>query len=205
MRTMNDESSSGSIYSPRSYDFFLLGIGSSNGGIEPLKAILARLPADIQAAVIVIHHGPLETSPGLAQTLRAVTSLPVIQVDSEERVRPGHIYVLPPNEAVKLRDYVLRVEPGAHGRKTSRVIDILFRSLAYEARDKSICAILSGAGYDGLEGAIAVEQHGGLVIVQDPATATFPMMPVTTIANDDPSFILNPEEIGDLINSYLGK
>lgn len=205
MHTTDIQPVSASAYSARPYDFFLIGIGCSNGGLEPLKAILAKLPVDLAAAVIVIHHGSLEIAEKLPQLLRQVTALPVIPVEQRERLRPGHIYVLPPGEMFKVRDHVLAAEPGTHGRKTSRVIDACFRSLAYEGREKSIGVVLSGAGYDGLEGAIAIEEHGGLVIVQDPATAKFPMMPVTTIANDDPSFILTPEEIGDLITSQLGK
>jgi hypothetical protein len=30
-------------------------------------------------------------------------------------------------------------------------------------------------------------------------------MPVAIIANDDPSFVLEPKEIGELISSQLGK
>ena len=187
------------------YDFFLLGIGYSNGGREPLKTILSRLPTDIAAAVIVVSNGPLDATEEMREGLQRVTSLPVIDVDRPIHLCPGHVYVLPPNHLVSLRERVLTIEPDWRLRKTSRVIDACFRSLAYEGREKTICVILSGLGYDGLEGAIAVESHGGLVIAQDPATAKYPMMPVVTIANDDPSFILSPEEIGELIVSQLGK
>ena len=44
-----------------------------------------------------------------------------------------------------------------------------------------------------------------MVIAQDPATARFPMMPVTVIANDDPTFVLEPDHIGRLIAGRLDK
>jgi chemotaxis response regulator CheB len=187
------------------YDFYLIGIGSSTGGLGPLKTIIAGLPADIPAAVIVVHHGPADAPDRVDGMLREVTRLPVIAVDKEEQIRPGHIYVAAPGQIVRLRDHVLTLESGPLDRKPSKIIDTCFRTLAYEGREKSICVILSGAGYDGVEGAKTVERHGGLVIVQDPATAKFPLMPVAIIANDDPSFILEPQEISDLISSQLGK
>lgn len=186
------------------YNFHLIGIGLSAGGLEPLKAIVSQMPASIQAAVIVIHNDPIEAS-GLSQKLQEITPLPVIKVAKKERIRAGHIFVPAAGCQVHLRDRVLSVENVAPGRTSGRLIDACFRAIAYEAREKSICVILSGSGYDGLEGAIVVERHGGLVIAQDPATARFPMMPVTVIANDDPNFVLEPDHIGQLIAHRLDK
>jgi len=187
------------------YDFYLIGIGSSTGGLGPLKTIIAGLPTDIPAAVIVVHHGPADAPNGLDEMLQELTRLPVIAVDKEERIRPGHIYVAAPGQVIRLRDHVLTSEDRPLDRKPSKIIDACFRTLAYEGREKSICVILSGAGYDGVEGAKTVERHGGLVIVQDPATAKFPLMPVAIIANDDPSFVLEPKQISELISGQLGK
>jgi two-component system CheB/CheR fusion protein len=193
------------FYSLPRYDFFLVGIGYSNGGLDPLKTIISTLPTDISAAVLVISNGPLNAPDKMITLLQEVTLLPVIKVDKQIQLHPGHIYVLPPDQLVSIRDHILSIEPDRRLRRSSRVIDACFRSLAYEGREKTICVILSGLGYDGLEGAIAVEGHGGLVIAQDPATAKYPMMPISVIANDDPSFILSPEEIGELIISQLGR
>jgi two-component system CheB/CheR fusion protein len=186
------------------YDFYLIGIGSSTGGLGPLKTIIAGLPTDIPAAVIIVHHGSADAPDGVEGMLQELTQLPVIAVEKEQRIRPGHIYVAAPGQIVRLRDHVLSSEDGPLDRKPSKTIDTCFRTLAYEGREKSICVILSGGGYDGVEGAKTVERHGGLVIVQDPATAKFPLMPIAIIANDDPSFVLEPQEISELISGQLG-
>jgi two-component system CheB/CheR fusion protein len=205
MRTPDPEFRSESTYSHSCYDFFLIGIGYSNGDVDPLKEILARLPTDILAAVIVISNGPLDAPDKIRKTLQAVSLLPVISANVPVRLRAGYVYLVPSDHMVNLRDFVLSVQRDPRRKRTARVIDACFRSLAFEGREKTIGVILSGLGYDGLEGAIAVEKHGGLVIAQDPATAKFPMMPVATIANDDPGFILSPEEIGEMIVSQLGR
>jgi two-component system CheB/CheR fusion protein len=187
------------------YDFHLIGIGSSVGGLEPLKMIIGGMPTDIPAAIVIVHHGFADAPRELRLILQAITAMPVIEVDKEEEIRPGQIYVPTPGQPVRLRDRVLFVESHLPGGKSNRIIDGCFRTLAYEGREKTIGVILSGTGYDGVEGAKAIERHGGLVIAQDPATARFPMMPISVIANDDPSFILDPEDIRDLIGGQLGK
>ncbi len=187
------------------YDFYLIGIGSSAGGLEPLKKIISGIPADVPAAFIVVHHGFADAPDQLRLILQAITPMPVIDVDREVTIAAGQIYVTAPGKHVRLRNQVLFVEDGLPGAKSNRIIDGCFRTLAYEGREKTIGVILSGTGYDGVEGAKAVERHGGLVIAQDPATAKFPLMPVSVIANDDPNFILGPQEICELIGNQLGK
>jgi two-component system, chemotaxis family, protein-glutamate methylesterase/glutaminase len=186
------------------YDYHLIGVGSSTGGLQPLKTIISGLPSNFRAAVIVVHHAPEDAPHELAQILQSVTMLPVIEVETTRRIFPGHIYIPAFGLPVRLRDHVLTVEGRPPSQKPNRTIDSCFRSLAREGGQKSICVILSGSGYDGVEGAKAVESNGGLVIVQDPATAKFPLMPIALIANDDPSYILEPQLISDRITRQVG-
>jgi two-component system, chemotaxis family, protein-glutamate methylesterase/glutaminase len=187
------------------YDYHLIGLGSSTGGLQPLKTIISGLPSNLRAAVIVVHHAPEDAPHELAQILQGVADLPVIEVETAQRILPGHIYLPAFGQPVRLRDHILTVEGRPSGRKPHRTIDSCFHSLAREGGAKSICVILSGSGYDGVEGAKAVESNGGLVIVQDPATAKFPLMPIALIANDDPSYILEPQQISDRIARHVGR
>jgi chemotaxis response regulator CheB len=186
------------------YDYHLVGLGSSTGGLQPLKTIISGLPSNFRAAVIVVHHAPEDAPDELAQILQAVTALPVVEVETARRILPGHIYLPAFGKPVRLLDHILTVGERPAGQKPNRTIDSCFRSLAREGGEKSICVILSGSGYDGVEGAKAVESNGGLVIVQDPATAKFPLMPIALIANDDPSYILEPQLISDRIARQVG-
>ena len=129
----------------------------------------------------------------------------VIEVRTSQRILPGKIYVPQYGQLVHLYNGVLSVEAQPPAPAPGPIIDGCFRSLAREARDKSICVFLSGTAYDGIEGAKAVERNGGLVIVQDPATAKQPLTPVAIIANDDPSYILSPDAIIDRITRRLSE
>ena len=56
-------------------------------------------------------------------------------------------------------------------------IDHFLRSLAQDAADRAAAVILSGTGSDGSRGVRDVHEAGGLVVVQDPATAKFDGLP----------------------------
>ncbi|HTR30304.1 MAG TPA: chemotaxis protein CheB [Puia sp.] len=187
------------------YNFHIIGIGSSAGGLQPLKTIIGDLPPGFPAAVIVVHHAPADGPHQLAEVLRQVSPLPVVEVQTTQRIQPGHVYLPEPGQNVKIRDHILSVEEREPGAKAKRTIDTFFHSLAWDAREKSIGIILSGTDYDGIGGAEAIEAKGGFVIVQDPATAQYPLMPIALIANDNPSFILQPEEISGQIARELGQ
>lgn len=177
------------------YDFHVIGIGSSAGGLGPLKTIIAGLPADINAAIIVVQHIPINHDSKLDQILKRITSLELIAVETIEYLEPGNVYVMAAGKQIRLKHRFLSIEDRSTYDKVNRTIDHCFKSIAQDVGFKSIGIILSGAGYDGLDGARAIEDKGGLVIVQDPITADFPLMPQNLIANDHPDHILSPEQI----------
>lgn len=185
------------------YDFFVIGIGSSAGGFEPLKTIVGNLPPSINAAFIVVQHIPAERESHLPSILRKLTALTVVSVETIEYIEPGHIYVMAAGKQIKIKDRMIFVESRLPEEKINRTIDYCFQSMATQAKDKSIGIILSGAGYDGLEGAKAIEDNNGLVIVQDPITAQFPLMPQSLIANDHPDYILAPDDINRKIKEKI--
>ncbi|WP_295771096.1 chemotaxis protein CheB [uncultured Mucilaginibacter sp.] len=186
------------------YDFYLIGIGSSAGGFDPLKEIVKALTTDVKAAVIVIQHIPAQKPSNLNHILQRITPLDVIAVQNAELLEPGKIYVMAEGKQFKINDGYISVEERTSESKINRTIDHCFKSMATEAKSKSIGVILSGAGYDGLEGAKAIEDEDGLVIVQDPITAQFPLMPQSLIANDHPDHVLEPKAIAQKLLEYIG-
>lgn len=177
------------------FDFHVIGIGSSAGGFEPLKEILPHLPADINAAIILIQHIPEGAKSSLDKLIQRFTKLKVVAVETIEYIEPGHVYLMAYGQALVVKEKFVQIAPRKQNEKINRTIDTLFQSLSTEVKEKSVGIILSGAGHDGIEGAKAIEDEGGLIIVQDPETAQFPMMPQSLIANDHPDYVLSPEQI----------
>lgn len=178
-----------------SYNFSVVGIGSSAGGLVPLKEIISQLPYHLNAAIVLVPHLSTTIPSRLDHILSGITIMPVIKVTASMRISPGKIYVMGEGLMMTIRDGYLRVRPRSPHEKINKAIDIFFTSLAPEVQDKSIAIILSGAGFDGIEGAKKIESYQGIVIVQDPETAQFPLMPSALIANDHPDYVLTPDDI----------
>jgi len=65
-----------------------------------------------------------------------------------------------------------------------------------------VCAVvLTGANDDGARGAGFVRKRGGLVIVQDPSTASATDMPRSAISSANPQIVASLPEIADLIRA----
>jgi two-component system, chemotaxis family, protein-glutamate methylesterase/glutaminase len=158
-------------------------IGTSAGGVEALQQIAKRLPADLPASVLVVIHVP-PRSPGLLpRILSRAGPLPATHAENGEAIRHGHIYVAPAGLHMMLEDGRVRLVAGARENLHRPAIDPLFRSAALAAGRRVIGVVLTGALDDGTAGLRAVKRCGGLAVVQDPAEATYPSMPLSAMRN----------------------
>ena len=82
----------------------LIVIGSSAGGIEALSRLVAGLPADLPAAVVIAQHLDPRRSSHLAEILERHATLPIKVVDATTRLDDGVIFVVPPNRLVEVAD-----------------------------------------------------------------------------------------------------
>lgn len=185
------------------YNFYVIGIGLSAGGIDPLKDIISNLPADINAAVVVLSHIPNNSPSKLDRILRPSTQLNVIAINDSAELKAGNLYVMTEGKQLSLTNGTLVTSDRSTEQKINRTIDYLFTSMALDTKDKALGIILSGAGYDGIEGAKQIEASNGLIIVQDPETAQFPLMPSALIANDHPDYILTPTDIVEKVVKHV--
>jgi two-component system chemotaxis response regulator CheB len=155
-------------------------IGASAGGIQALRMIVRELPSPFPAAVlIVLHIGNHESA--LAAILRASGPHPVIQPSDGEPVRPGHIYVAVPDRHMLLEYDRIRLSRGPRENHTRPAIDPLFRSAALTRGPRVIGTLLTGRLDDGVVGLQAIKECGGLAVVQDPASAEEPSMPLNAL------------------------
>src|SRR5271166_4212142 len=84
----------------------------------------------------------------------------------------------------------IRLDQGPKENYVRPAADPLFRSAASVYGSRVMGIILTGGGSDGTQGLIAIEQAGGLAIVQDPGDARDPSMPMSALLDDNPYFCL---------------
>ena len=152
-------------------------IGASAGGVEALRTVVAGLPADLPASVVVVLHVP-RNSPGmLAGILDRAGPLPAAVARHGSVLRPGAVHVAPPDHHVLVDDgrLVLSTGPTENGHRPA--VDPLFRSAALARGSAATGVVLSGTRDDGAAGLVSLVEHGGTALVQDPEEALFAAMP----------------------------
>ena len=170
-------------------------IGASAGGVEALCALVARLPADIPAALfIVLHVSPTAVSI-LPEILSRKGPLPAEHPANGTPITHGHIYIAPPDRhlMVGIDKVVVRSGPKLNGYRPS--INMLFCSAAEVHCSRTVGVVLSGALDDGASGILTIHEYGGYAIVQDPAEARYTSMPLNAISRDHVDEILPVEGI----------
>ena len=156
----------------------LIVVGASAGGIEALSTLVGSLPAELPAPVVIAQHLDPAHPSHLAEILSRHSAMPVRTVEDRESLTPGTVFVVPANRHVSITDHEVRVHADAARRPTPSV-DLLLATAASMYGERLIAVILSGSGSDGAAGAHAVKEAGGTVVIQDPATAAFPSMPLS--------------------------
>jgi two-component system CheB/CheR fusion protein len=175
----------------------VVGVGASAGGLEALRQLFARVPADTGLAFVVLQHLPPSQIGQLAALLASSTAMPVVAVESGHRIERNTVLVVPPRTCARLLRgaLVLRAEKG--GTRPRLPIDGLFRSLAEVLGERAVGVVLSGTAHDGTEGLRAIRDAGGLAFAQEPSTAQFDEMPRSAIAAGVCQIVLPPSRLGE--------
>jgi two-component system chemotaxis response regulator CheB len=159
----------------------VIGIGASAGGVEALRAVVAQLPADLDAAVCVVLHLPAGGKSLLAPILdRACPLATAVAVDGEP-VLPRRVYVAPADHHLLVEHGRIVLSRGPKENGARPAVDPTLRSLALDYGPRAVGVILSGALGDGSAGAASMIAAGGAMVVQDPSEAVVPSMPESAL------------------------
>ena len=157
-------------------------IGASAGGIETLRKLLAELPVDLEAAVLVVLHLPSAATSALSAVLARATHLPVVSASDGMPLLTGQVIVGVPDHHLVIRDGRVHLGRGPHENGHRPAVDPLFRSGARWHGRHAVAVVLSGALDDGAAGARTVHRRGGVVVVQNPEDALHAGMPNAALA-----------------------
>ena len=180
------------------------GLGASAGGIEALTQFFDAAPADSGwAFVVVLHLDPTRESQ-LSSIIQHHTQMPVVEIADGISVEANHVYVIAPDHDLTLHGSTLRLTEPGQPRGHRHPVDVLFQSLAGQRQQRAAAIILSGTGTNGTQGLKEIKAGGGLILVQDPATAKFDGMPRSAIGGGLADHVLAPGDMPPMLLRYLG-
>src|SRR5664279_5299350 len=185
------------------HGFPIVAIGASAGGLEALEQFFAHVPKDNGMAFVIIQHLDPNHKGILPELLQRTTLMKVLQVSDQMEVKPDHVFVIPPNKSMSILNGHLHLFEATEVRGLRLPIDVFFRSLADDQKEKSIGIILSGMGSDGSLGLKAIKEKGGTVLVQEPLTSKFNGMPCSAIETIPVDIIASADDLPTKLIAYL--
>lgn len=178
----------------------MVAIGASTGGPPVLHTILAALPRNFPAPVVIVQHIAAGFAQGFVDWLSQSSALPVHLATHGERVLPGRVYVAPDACQMKLAHggKVLLTKDGPeNGLRPS--VSSLFRSIAETYGGDAVAGLLSGMGRDGAEELRLLRDKGAVTFVQDRESSVVYGMPGEAIRLDAAMLILPPQRIAPVL------
>src|SRR5439155_14024622 len=124
-------------------DVVIVGVGASAGGLEAFSQLLQALPSDSGFAIVLVQHLSPQHESALPTLLSGRTKMPVVQATVGMRVETNHVYVIPPNVQMGLRDGHLHLVPRPTDRTQYTPIDFFLHSVAEALQERAIAVILS--------------------------------------------------------------
>lgn len=149
----------------------LLVIGVSTGGPNALARLMPNLPANLSVPVLIVQHMPPLFTRMLAERLDASCPLKVREAEAGAPLLPGEAWVARGDWHLEVARQgmrlILREHQGPPVNSCRPAVDILFDSAVKACGGNLVSVVLTGMGQDGMKGARAIREAGGLVLAQD--------------------------------------
>lgn len=134
----------------------VVAIASSTGGPKALQSVIPRLPANLNAPIVIIQHMPYGFTASLAERLNMLSELNVKEAEEGDVLAPGNVYVAMGGRHLKIRysggrhTIFYTDEPNREGVKPCA--NYMYETLAESGYDEVLCVVMTGMGSDGTKG-----------------------------------------------------
>ncbi len=184
---------------PKQLSETVVAMGASTGGTTALKIVLKGL-SSFSPGVIVVQHMPEMFTKQFADRLNAECEINVKEAKDGDRVYAGHALIAPGNKHMMLRgssfNFYVQVMDGPKVNHHRPSIDVLFKSVARYARDRSVGVLMTGMGKDGAAGMFEMKTAGAHTIAQNESTSVVFGMPKEAIKIGAAEEVVSLEKIG---------
>jgi len=189
------------LSSAKNHGHDVIVLGASAGGVLALSEVIGSLPADLPAAVFAVLHVSPHAPSALPRILSRAGALPALHPrNGEEEIRPGQVYLAPPDRHLAIEDGHVKTTREASENGYRPAVDVLFRTAARYYGPRVVGVVLTGNLDDGTAGLAEIKERGGVAVVQDPEEADHPGMPTNAILHVPVDHILPMAAIGALLD-----
>ena len=181
----------------------IVAIGTSAGGFEALLFLAKGFPQNFPATILITIHLPLQFRSSLDLLLTEAGPLPATFAEEGEIKKKSRIYIAPPGHHLIVDGEQLWLGTGPRENNARPAIDPMLRSVAVCCGNRGIGVVLTGTLGDGASGLWAVNQTGGITVVQDPKDAAFPEMPRTALKRMQPDHVVHLRDMPGLLYTLV--
>ncbi|HVY71545.1 MAG TPA: chemotaxis response regulator protein-glutamate methylesterase, partial [Verrucomicrobiae bacterium] len=182
----------------------LVAIGSSAGGPAALASLLARLPRDFPAAIVIVQHVDEQFAAGLAEWLCDHSTLPVrLARPGDKPVAGGVLLAGTSDHLIFTGPDTLGYTPEPRDLVYRPSVDVFFESILRQWKGAVTGVLLTGMGRDGAAGLKALRDAGHHTVAQDRATCAVYGMPKAAAALNAAVEVLPLDQIGPALQSQF--
>jgi two-component system response regulator WspF len=182
----------------------LVVLGASTGGPHALAEILGRLPARLEAGIIIVQHVDAAFAPGLGQWLAEQSGRPVTLIQEGHRPAAGDVLLSVTDDHLVLgEDRRLHYSPEPRSANYRPSVDVFFHSVARNWSRPGVAALLTGMFHDGAKGLLALRNLGWRTIAQDESSSVVWGMPKAAVAIGAAEEVLHLDKIAQGILRLL--
>ncbi|MFO0740370.1 MAG: chemotaxis-specific protein-glutamate methyltransferase CheB [Labilithrix sp.] len=183
----------------------VVAIASSTGGPSALLEIFGKIPRNTTAGFVVAQHMPDKFTRTFAERLDRKGSVRTSEAQDGDRVGKNTGFVCPGRQCMELQqngtELQLVVAAPKPDDKYIPSADRLLKSVAATVGARAVGVILTGMGDDGVEGARAIRDAGGIVVAESQETAVVYGMPGAAVRAGIPQKVLPLPQIAEYLAS----
>ncbi|MFO0858203.1 MAG: chemotaxis-specific protein-glutamate methyltransferase CheB [Phycisphaerales bacterium] len=164
----------------------LVVLGSSTGGPPVLERILAGVPAEFNAPIVVAQHMPALFTRSMSERLADMCKISVKLAEHDCMLEPRTAYITLGGMHSRVyhmngQRYRLQISAKPEAALYKPSVNELFASAALAAKDSALGIMLTGMGDDGKVGALAMHKAGAPILAQSAETCAVYGMPRAVI------------------------
>ncbi len=184
----------------------VIGIGSSTGGTEAVRALLSRLPPDTPG-IVISQHIPAAFSRPFAARVDKESALVVAEASDGQQILPGHAYIAPGDRHLRVERngarYICRLDDGDPVNRHKPSVEVMCQSLARNVGKNAIGIMLTGMGADGADAMGEMKAAGAPIIVQDERSSVVWGMPGAVVKRGFADDVVSLDKLADHLLGML--